>query len=490
MNPTRWRRLGAAGRWVLLPALVVVTLFLFPPWAGRITGGSANTTNDVDRTNAPLVFYSFVPSGKSSASSWLAPMIRTLDAAGMVRADDQPVADGVLAASILASYPHRAAILDFQAGRVGKGTLDLKRLDVVIEIDAPGAFESIRRSLETALAHYSAAADVQQTEIELPGQRRGVRYRDQNWPAWVTLEWCTDQQHVWFGIGEGVLERWLNMNDPVRSDPSAVLHRAAANFPADADHFFEFFMDIRGLRKAAPTLFHTGRTLPLLAVFDMDRADEWMAHGWTSGTFLMLDTTTKEKGRLSARRLTQNTWPSDLGVPQPPGKFHLVAPIDWPSASERVTELVRWSHDPRDRHLVDESMQDFTAASGIQPGEAVNKVQPWLLVSDYPHSWLSLPGTVTLYAPLRPDVDSDEARAMLKRLMRPLREMHTAPDSVGVAYDRDDDIYWLDSPLRGLFKAPAWGWAESSTPNGQATVLVGSYSPRAIEENRRLLRAP
>ena len=44
-------------------------------------------------------------------------------------------------------------------------------------------------------------------------------------------------------------------------------------------------------------------------------------------------------------------------------------------------------------------------------------------------------------------------------------------------------VYWLDSPLRQLFKAPAWGWADA--PAGPA--LIASFSPQAVLENRAWL---
>lgn len=443
-----------------------------------------------------LAYYRADPRNFNPSSAWMSGFIRLLDAAGVVPLREQPVADGVLAATVLGTYPHSVTLLDLRAKRLIPGKVEIDRAQAVLTVEAPGQFASLRQTLATILSHYGQPEEREQAALKLPGDREGVTYRLKGWPEWLAVEWFAERDRFYLAVGAGALSRFFDEVEGQAKSKQLAPHRGitrggAATRPADDP--IELYFDIAALRRSAPTLFQTGRLSPLLELFQLENAESWMLHGWWSGKFLMFAVTATRGGATASRVLTHDAWPGDAGIPQPEGGFYLVAPIDWPAAVDRVVEVIRITRGPDKRPAFEAKRAAYHKAAGVELAAFLGQFRPILLMSDYPRAWLPIPGTATVYAPLREGTSEKAARARFAALMQPILEglpvaatQEAEPSGLTVVHDEESDVYWIDSPLRQLFKAPAWGWA--ATPDGG--VLVSSFSPTAVIENRKWLAVP
>ncbi len=429
-----------------------------------------------------MAFVEMDPSGFGPTTAWLASMLRTLDAAGVVRAEDRGVADTLLAATILGSYPHTIALLDLKAQRFVPGKVEIDKLQAVLVLDAPGRSPDLLRTLRTILLHYGTADMRQQTTIDLPGGRQAVRYRLADWPAWMALEWTADARTFVLGIGEGSLQQWHDRDGG--DDAHVAAHVAAmAHLPAgDATRprMLRGFADLLRLRAAAPTLFRTGRLTPMLDALGLDDADRVMLQARWKDSFLVLAGTAQRGDRTTAAALSLDHWPDDAGVPMPPGAFHLVAPMDGPIVARRLNALIRMMRNDDDWDDYDRFVATHYGDELDRLTDHVARYRPLLLVSDHPKAWLPVPGTATAYLVLREDAAAEMAAGELQMLLAPaVRTPDDPPDAVAIVTDPATGVQWLDSPMRSLFKSPAWGWHHR--------VLIASYSPLAVLENQRWL---
>jgi hypothetical protein len=432
-----------------------------------------------------VAFVQADPRGFGPSSTWLASMLRMLSAAGVVRAEDRPVADAVLVATLLGSHPHTLALLDLKAERFVPGDVEIDALQAVVSVAAPGRHGEFRQTLQTVLLHYGKPEARQQTTIDLPGGRQGVRYRLTDWPEWMAIEWAADAQTFTLGVGEGSLQQWFARDD-VGDDPRVTPHlQAMAAMPAgNADHalMLRLFADLDQLRASAPTLFATGRLTPLLRAFDLDAAARVALQARWKNTFVvMAGTASSEAEGVTAAELTLDHWPDDAGVAMPPGGFHLVAPMDGPRAAVRLNSLVRILRKDSHWRDYDRFVRDHFGRRLERLTDHVARYRPLLLVSDHPKAWLPVPGTATAYLVLRENEPIAPAAEELQALLAPaIRTPDDPADAVAIVTDPATGVQWLDSPMRALFKSPAWAW--------QDRVLIASYSPVAVLENRRWLQ--
>ncbi len=476
---------------MLLSRLLTILLCLSLPLGMADVVSAQATAGVLPAAQLPadtIAFYRFDPAQLQPPAGWLPPLMQLLDAAGVVRLEEQPVADGLLIATVLASYPHTVALLDLSASRHIPGQLDLASLHAVVVIDAPGQHPQLLRTLESILVHYGQADTRQQSVIDLPDQRRGVRYRLADWPAWMSLEWFADAHRFYFGIGTNSLQRWFERAQPLAEEPRLKRHWEAVADPKRTASMLECFIDLSRLRQAMPTLFRTGRTTPLLRLLELDEAREVMLHGRWADSFLVLEMTTFDGSKTRRTPLTLDAWPSDAGMPKPEADFIIAAPLDWPWAVNKAMQIVWLTKEPDDRPVYDKDLQDYFKATGVDLTEHLKRYRPYLFISSFPRPWLPVPGALSAYAPLREASENEAAKRELLALMKPL--MKDGPDSpyksedVAVLRDEATGVYYLDSPLRRIFKAPAWGWGEHQGVG----VLIESYSPPAVLANRHALQ--
>ena len=445
-----------------------------------------------------MAFVTTDPRGFGANSAWVGPLLRVLDGAGVVRAEDRGVADAVLAMTLLGTYPSTVALLDLKAARYEPRKLLIDELAAVVsvEVSGPAGLVECRQTLQTILSHYGENGDREQTALQLPGDRRGVRYRLRNWPGWMAVEWAVDGQRFVVGVGEGSLKRWFDAGADVAGEdvPGAASRHEAAmrELPAgDAalPRMLAAYADVAALRASAPTLFRTGRLTPTLSVLGLDDADSVMLQARWRDTLLATAGSVTRGDATTTRVLSLDHWPDDaaLQLPPapgispgpPPGRFHMAIPMDVPAVARAVVELIGISKEDDDRaayrRWVDTQYGDAPDRPGLTA--PLRHYRPMLLVSDYPKAWLPVPGTATVYFTLTDDASLDAARDDLDTLLAPaLHRPGDAPDAVAVVSDPATGVAWLDSPMRGLFKAPAWGWA--------GRTLIMSYSPVAVLQNR------
>ncbi len=481
-------------RSLLIPVLclALLTAAIGPTWAQVVeraaTAPSAPfaTATEPQLAADTIAFYRFDPAGLQPPAGWLGPLMQLLDAAGVVRLEEQPVADGLLVATMLASYPHTTALLDLTASRHIPGQIDLATIRAVTVLDAPGRHPQLRQTLESILKHYGRVEDRLQTIIDLPGDRRGIRYRLADWPEWMSLEWFADAQQFYFGLGTDSLHHWFQRQRPMASEPRLARHRQAVADPKNTAPMIEFFVDFQRLRSAMPTLFRTGRTTPLLKLLQLENAHEVMLHGRWARSFLILEMTTFDSLRTRRTPLSLDAWPSDAGMPQPEADLLIAAPVDWPWVVNRAMQIAWLFKEPEDRPAYDKDLATYFKATGVDLAEHLKRYRPYLFVSNYPRPWLPVPGALSAYAPLRDAAQNEPAAREFRALMSPLIKTDQSiygPDDVAVIHDEATDVFYLDSPLRRLFKAPAWGWGRY---DGVA-VLIESYSPPAVLLNRQAL---
>jgi hypothetical protein len=479
-----------AGRYdpaTMIRCLSLITMLLLgtlAPWAHAGDEASRDGGNPHVATDGPcrlVVWYRLDTSRfRAGATGWIGPIVGLLGAAGLVPADEQPVADGLLIASLLTAYPQHVAVLDIAEPRPDDGSAgitfaDLSRYRIVLEAEAPGSFAPLRGAMAAILAHYGQPNERSQTLIDLPGDREGVRYRLADWPDWLCLEWFADGERFYLGVGTGALERWLSGALPQQVSGVLEPHRQAIG-AHDADSvFIEWFVDPAALHDALGKRLASTELARRWNLSRFGGAEQVMMVGRWEGTFLMLDVTTRRDGRLRHEPLTLAHWPADAGMPMPDAGFHMVAPVDWPLWVQRSQ---RWF-----------GLDIGSAHRAAKIEQLLGAVRPYLLISDYPRPWLRVPGTATLYLALRPDVDGIAARKQLRDLLAPAFERLDA-DDLAVVENRDEAVFWLDSPLRRIIKAPAWGWATHAHQTGDADILIVSFSPQAVLMNRAMLQTP
>jgi len=499
---------------------------------GDVYGQASDRGEEPSAGPEPVLYYRADPTRFGSSTAWLPVFLRFAGAAGVVPERQQGVFDSLMFVGLMGSYPHRFAVLDLDAHRYIPRDVRVNRFRSVLVFDAPGKYAQIKQALVSILMPKDGVADAKQTAIDLPAApgsdraRPGVRFTRDKWRDEQAIEWTADGRSFYIGFGHGSLQHWLAWQDG-HTTPDATTHphppitrphrgaiARARGVEADTpDVFFELFLDLDGLRRSAPTLFRTGRITPLLRMYGIEDARQWMMHGRWADRFLLFDLTWQPGARVAPQAneqaaeptityypLSQDHWPTDAGVPEPPGHFLVAAPIDWPAAVQRLMQLIWLAHAPEARHLVTDSLDAFFDTTGVTFSESLSRFEPYLLLGGHPRSWIPLPGTATLYAPLRPDADAPTAAAEFQTMMQALLPGSEAPveiarpadaNALRVRQDPATRVYWLDSPLRAIFKAPAWVWHEPDTKNiarrDHRPMLIGSYSPQAVLTNTKWL---
>jgi len=485
--------------------------------------GNAGADRVAEAGPEPLVYYRADPRRFGTSAQWLPVFLRMAGAAGVVPQGQQEVFNALMFVGLMGTYPHRFAVLDLQAHRFTPRDVKLTRFRSVLVFDAPGQYAQIKQALVSVLMPgrgADAADDAKQTAINLPPApgsdqaRPGVRFTRDSWRPGHAVEWTADGRSFYIGFGRGSLRQWLTWQDAQREahgeaaphPRNTKAHRQAVSTARehadDAGVFFELFLDLERLKRAAPTLFQTGRITPLLRLYGVDDATRWMMHGRWSGKFLLFDLTWEKPdgrpGALTHRELTQDHWPDDVGLPRPPGHFLVVAPIDWPAAVNQLLQVVWLAHEPEDRHLVTANLDAFFERTRVTFSRTLRRFEPYLLMSGHPRSMIPLPGTATLYAPVKEGADAQAAQREFDTMMATLLPGNGSPlaiaqprdaDALRVRRDPATKVYWLGSPLDAIFKAPAWVWHEPTQP-GNRPLLIGSYSPQAVLTNARWLDGP
>ena len=476
----------------LLLATLIAGVMIPPTGAAGVDATAPHGADAVptDRSRLrPVAMYQFDPRSLDPPGRWLPTLMRLLDTAGVIRAEDQPVADGVLLGTMLGGMKHRVVVLDCSLARYIPREVHVRRLAIVVEIEAPQRFPEIRQALKQVLGNYGSPDERESGVIDLPGDRQGVRYRFKDWAPWASLSWTADADRFYFALADGALAQWIEHRDDILADPLFQEHRAAAPIEDEQHSLVELYVNLAQFERTAHTLFETGRTAPLLELLDLEDTGHVMVHGRSDSTFLVLDVTRQRGPTLTTQPLTIDHWPAPTGLAKPPSDFHLVAPIEPAALARFVLDLIRLIYEPPDRAAFVEAIDRHQQRTGVNIVDLAGSVGDHLLVASFPRAWLSLPGMSSVYLPLNPDADPNAARRDLATLLQPLAkslpDQGPPPPQLGIVRHPPSQVSWLDSPMRQLFKAPAWGWLRRETDEA----LIISFSPQAVLTNRQWLNA-
>ncbi|MBI1336951.1 MAG: hypothetical protein GC164_08320 [Phycisphaera sp.] len=449
-----------------------------------------------------LAYFRFNPPPNASDLAWLGNLLKALQSTGVVPPDGRAPADGVMLATVLASCPFSFSLIDLKGQRYIPRQVDIDRLHAVLVIETGSKTAELRQVLRAVLSHYGEPEKREQSVIELPlhaplEEAARFVYRD-GWPGWLAIEWTSDKDRFYLGIGKDSLAHYFGLAGQGQdADTPIQMHRECARDARGVAAYdrqrplVEFYADFAALRAAIPTIFNSGRTTPMLNLIALGQADSVMLHGRLAGTFLVFDMTTLQGGLINCEQLSLDHWPEDVGMPLPPGTLHLAAPIDWSLTADRTLALARLAEEPEYRGAFDEDLRQYLQQIGMTQEQLIGYFRGYpryLLASDWPRPWLPIPGAMTMFAPFKSDANAigPSQKERFHSLLAPfiLNPIPLTPTSdLGVAFDPQSQIYWLDSPLRQLFKSPAWGWAGTeNTP-----CLIATYSPQAVLQVRAWL---
>jgi len=479
-----------------MPRSTALRSLLLALFAAFVTTPAVNAASVEDgpappdpRQLRPVAMYQFDPQNLHPPGRWLPTLLRLLDTTGVIRAEDQPVADGVLMGTLLGGMKHRVIVLECSLARYVPREVHVRRLAIVVEVEAPARFPEVRAAMTQVLGNYGSPDERESGVIDLPGDREGVRYRFTDWAPWAALAWTADEQRFYFTLADGALAHWLEHRETILADPLFQKHRTAAPIEDDQHSLVELYVNLDQFERSAHTLFETGRTTPLLKLLDLENTGHVMVHGRSDATFLVLDVTRQRGDRITTQPLTIDHWPDSTGIAKPPSDFHLVAPIDAGELTQFVLDLIRLIYEPPDRAAFVEAIGRHQKQTGIDIIELAESVGDHLLIASFPRAWLSLPGMSSVYLPLSPHADTTATRRKLAALLQPMVKSLPAegPPSpqLGIVRHPPSEVSWLDSPMRQLFKAPAWGWLHRDTDEA----LIVSFSPQAVLTNRQWLNA-
>ncbi len=408
----------------------------------------------------------------------------------------RPAVQALLAAGQVGQGPYTLALLDLDLAATAEGKTQVADIRLVLELHTRHGHREALKALQSILAADAKAEQERQQEpIDLPGERRGVRYRVAGQPDWRTLEWASHEDGFTIALGAGTLWRWLALRDADAPNANVEAHRAAvraaraAEGAAASERLLEYYIDIDRLRDLAPGLFRRGIVADTLNALKLGNSRSFMLHGSRASGMLLLDATYDTRreppGQPRRKRLTLAAYPEDeLRLPRPNGSFVLAAEVNWVEAYEwvmRVAEAV--TDEPhRDDVRADRRRYELRHHERLYPLLAAFK--PYLVLSDVPAPPLAIPGAATAYFELRDGVQARRLDARFARLFdnfRPAeekedwRDMHVA--AVGEAWD--ERLWYLQVDELGLVRYPAWGWTERW--------LVASWSTQAVRENREML---
>ena len=457
-----------------------------------------------------IAYFAFDPAEEiTKGSSWSAvgSVLRVALDSEMVDKEFLPLIHALLAAGQVGQGPYTFCLLEIDLSKNEKGKTEIRDLAVVLEMHTRSGHKQAIEAIAAILAADKDKEGREQQQIELPGGRVGVRYRVADQPDWRSLEWCSHEDGFTVGLGKGTLRRWFEGLDNLTAEQAArqgksttkiiESHRAAAynarqnEGKAPQQRLAELFVDIDSLRARMPRLFLAGILPRVLNAFDLGYSRSFMLHASRADRFILLDATYDTRrdppGNPRRKRLTLAAYPEDrLQLPEPSGRFLVVAEINWPDAYDRVMEIAEAVTDDKSLPRFRKKHHSFEKKNHYRMEAVFNAFKPYVVISDVPEPPLAVPGAATAYFELKEGRDIKRVNRSFSRLMnefflrrkqKSLRDVHV---EVTKTKEPLQGIWYLQLDTLGLARFPAWGWADKRW-------MVGSWSIGAVEKNRELL---
>lgn len=409
------------------------------------------------------------------------------DAGAIVRA--------LLAASVVGGTEHTLCILDLEVPdlEVPEARGDGLTLRAVLELVGGGGHEEYVRTIESVLGGPAGAGA--QRRLVLPGGIAGVAYREEGWPAWREVAWCSTPGAFVVGLGPGALERWFSEAPGAEGESAAHRRQVDGARPAGGV-CVEAYVDVNALRRGCPSLFtDDGRGSRLLRAWHLQNARAAMVHArWADvpggPPLLAIDATWSRRsdppGSVLRQQVSLDSWPvGEDGpvVPRPPGSYAIVVPVDaerWLSLGlDTFDALVEADRLPAFREARRRwERQHRGALSRVAKAGA-----PYLVIADYPPPVLPVPGAASVVWALDRGVTAPGMSEQLERLLVSFRDV--------VARDEAAGMWTVQVGEASPVALASWGLAgfgpEGADRRRQA--LVGGFGgPGVVEALRAWLR--
>jgi hypothetical protein len=344
------------------------------------------------------------------------------------------------------------------------------------------------------LDHLSTPATAQQTiRKTADGKREYVEFRDAKWPAWMVLAWMQDKSHFVLTFGAGAMEHYLAVRpEPVApwSDTLRATDAEAARSGSSGVIMARVYVSAKAFRERFPEAMNKtilGRMFDSLGFGDAAGANEKVDAGLLSARgkerTISLDSAT-----VTADKVTVTPWTTQLAIDSPLLKLvppeataYLALRMDWQAVYGRTLSLLdAIFNDPTDQPF-EKQLALFADKYQVDVRrDILSKLQPIVVVHDWPQHPLRLPLMVTAVAAVKPG-DREKVEKAMATLMAGAAETldHKAAakgDAAGKNLMRfrirtDKDVTYLQFGLVG----PAWTWVEDR--------LVFSWSPTAVRAN-------
>lgn len=426
--------------------------------------------------------------------------IRTAFAAGLIDDEDSARAvAGVLAASIAGRHPHRGVLLDFRAHPEGED-FAIDTLSLVLDLRG-GDHKTLLRTVRSVAVDAEKAGEGghgTQREIELPGGRRGGAYREEQWPDWREVSWCSEPGAFSVALGAHTLDNWFNaVGGPPDAEPVWNAHRALVDSTRPAgDVFFELYISLDAFRASFPEAF-AGRLGPILNRWGIGNARDIMIHArriaptdvenrgssdpYDGPPLLAFDVSfsprSRPPGDVRAFHGSADYWDGDeIGFDPPPGSYAIVFHADWPGWTLLALDTYRLTKRGFTTLKVEAKQRRWLRAEHSRLVRAATALGPWAVLSDVPEPVVAMPGLNTLFARLDRPL-SQTMRDDLAYLLDSCTE--------GVDYDNHRDL-WSAGLLPpeldpgGFLRLLSWGFAG---PDEHAVLLLG-WGADSVTVNR------
>ena len=226
----------------------------------------------------------------------------------------------------------------------------------------------------------------------------------------------------------------------------------------------------------------------MLVTWKLDNARNWFFHGRRKGGYLLFDLTWERRSdpnrEVHHRVLTLDQFPKDeLELPEPPGDFVAVIPMNFQAAFDRIMSAYRATLSPSKLDAFDARMKVYERNNHTTFRALWSSLKPYLVISNSPKPPIPVPGAATLYFEL--DGKNPNARAMQNRLESLLKIFMTSsnPKKLGesaVRYDRETQSYYLQLERADRLRIPSWGWV------GNRFLVAGWGAPVVMQNRDRI----
>jgi hypothetical protein len=430
--------------------------------------------------------------------------LEAMQSFGVLPKEAALVGDVLGVASVGGSRRSCAALLDADLGVIGDKGLACKSVQLAWVIDNGGGAKDARDMVERLtklLDHLTTPATAQQTiRKTAEGKREYVEFRDSRWPAWMVLAWVQDGSHFVLTFGAGAMERYLarRPSPPVAAPWVESLKAAdadAARLGSSGMIMARVYVSAKAFRERFPEAMNKtvlGRMFDSLGFGGttggggQDKVDAGVLSARGKERTISLDGAT-----VSAGRVTVTPWTVPLPVDSPLLKLvpadataYLALRMDWANIYTRTLSLMdAILTDPTDQPL-EKQVAIFADKYQVDVRrDILSKLEPIVVVHDWPPHPLRLPLMVTAVGAVKPGDREIVEKAMGKLMAGTEETLDRKAAAKGVAAGTAKDLvrFRLRTDKDGVtymqfgLVGPAWTWVENR--------LVFSWSPTAVRAN-------